>query len=110
MDRVPPGPDGDGLYQPATGPTAAFGSSQEAGVADWKELEAAGDLSNLYEDPTTESAWDYDGTNFWSVETPETLFDKREYISQNGLGGIMMYSFEDDDANTTLTDAATGMS
>ena len=105
-------PDGGqhGLYQTVTGATAAFPDSQQAGVADYKELEAAGKLNNLYYDPASESTWEYDGTNFWSIETPLTLALKRQYIQQMGLGGIMMYSLEADDANTTLVNAATGMS
>jgi GH18 family chitinase len=38
-----------------------------------------------------------------------SLADKRQYIKDKGLGGIMMYSLEADDPTTTLTDAATGM-
>ncbi len=106
-------PDGGqhGLYQTVTGPTAAFSYSQEAGVADYKELEAAGLLtsSNMFYDSDSQSTWVYDGTNFWSIETPTTLALKRQYIQQNNLGGIMMYSLEADDANTTLLDAATGL-
>jgi GH18 family chitinase len=106
-------PDGGqhGLYQTVTGPTAAFPLSQEPGVADYKELESAGLLtsSNIFYDSDSQSTWVYDGTNFWSIETPLTLALKRQYIQQMNLGGIMMYSLEADDPTTTLTDAATGM-
>jgi chitinase len=101
----------DGLYQSVTGPTAAFPFSQEPGVADYKELETAGKIngSDTFFDPETESSWIYDGTNFWSIETPTSLAYKRQYIQQMGLGGVMMYSLEADDPSTTLLNAATGM-
>lgn len=98
-----------GLYQTVTGPTAAFQYSQQPGVVDYKEFESAGTFTNnLYFDPTSDSSWVYDGTNFWSIETPFSLKYKYAYIMQKGLGGVMMYSLEDDDANSTLMNAATG--
>ena len=100
----------DGLYQPVTGPTAPFPYSQSPGVAMYKELAAAGKLDNVHFDPATKGAWAYDGTNFWSVETPRTLQVKRRYIRASGLAGVMIYSLESDDANATLLKAATGMS
>jgi GH18 family chitinase len=36
-----------------------------------------------------------------------SLADKRQYIKDKGLGGIMMYSLEADDADSTLLNAAT---
>jgi GH18 family chitinase len=105
-------PDGGqyGRYQTATGPTAAFPLSQEAGVADWKELEAAGLTGTTYYDADSESTWIYDGTNFYSTETPFSLAVKRQYIQQMNLGGVMMYSLEADDSSSTLLNAATGLS
>jgi GH18 family chitinase len=101
----------NGLYQTVTGPTAAFPLSVAPGVADYKELQSAGLLTNnnLFYDSTSQSTWVYDGTNFWSIETPLTLALKRQYIQQRNLGGIMMYSLEADDPTTTLTNAATGL-
>ncbi len=104
-------PDGgtNGLYQSVTGATAPFTYSQEAGVADWKELQSAGVLaSSQYFDPNSASSWVYDGTNFWGIETPYSLMYKVAYIQQKGLGGVMMYSLEDDDVYSTLMNAATG--
>lgn len=103
-------PDGGthGLYQTVTGPTAAFQYSQQAGVADYKELEAAGELNNLYFDGDNVSSWAYDGTNFFTFDTPYTLTLKRQYIQSMGLGGIMMYALENDDANNSLFNAAAG--
>ncbi len=103
---VPAG-SADGLYQPATGPTAAFPFSQQPGVADYKELEAGGELDdNSFFDPDTQTSFVYDGTNFFTVETPQSLAYKDQYIAAKGLAGIMMYSLEADDAQATLFHAA----
>ncbi|MDH6119383.1 GH18 family chitinase [Kitasatospora sp. GAS204A] len=99
-----------GLYQSVTGPTAAFADSAQPGVADYKELKAAGKITTAHTffDQTTDSAWIYDGTNFWSIESPQSLAFKRQYIGDKGLAGVMMYSLESDDPAATLVKAATG--
>lgn len=104
-------PDNDthGLYQPGLAPTATFPYSQQPGVAMYKELKAAGKLDNPQWDPETQSSYVYDGNDFWSIETPESLRAKRKFIKAKGLGGVMMYSLEADDADSTLLKAATGL-
>jgi chitinase len=103
-------PDGGqhGLYQSVTGPTAAFPFSQQPGVAMYKELQAAGMLGNLFFDNQTKGSWVYDGTNFFTIESPQSLTAKRQYIRDKHLAGIMMYSLEADDLASTLLNAATG--
>jgi GH18 family chitinase/glycerophosphoryl diester phosphodiesterase len=98
----------NGLYQSVTGATAPFQYSQEAGVADYKELEAAGELNSIYYDPVTESTYAYDGTNFYGTETPWSIGWKRYYAQQRGLAGIFLYSLEDDDSTSTLFNATFG--
>lgn len=97
-----------GLYQPATGPSPAYSLSQQPGVAFYKELEADGKLNGYWMDYATKSTWVYDGTNWWSVETPQSISYKLQYIHGIGLGGVMMYSLEGDDASSTLLNAAVG--
>ncbi|WP_165420243.1 glycoside hydrolase family 18 protein [Edaphobacter modestus] len=98
----------NGLYQSVTGATAFFQYSQEAGVADYKELEAAGELNNIYYDPVTESTYAYDGTNFYGTETPWSIGWKKLYAQQKGLAGMFLYSLEDDDSTSTLVNATFG--
>ncbi|WBB77762.1 phosphatidylinositol-specific phospholipase C domain-containing protein [Micromonospora sp. WMMD882] len=105
---VPAG-NSNGLYQSVTGPTAAFPYSLAPGVAMYKELAAAGKLGNVHFDRETKGAWVHDGTNFWSIETPQSLLAKRRYIKTHGLAGVMIFSLESDDPGTTLLNAATGM-
>ncbi|WP_437080762.1 glycosyl hydrolase family 18 protein [Streptomyces sp. enrichment culture] len=97
-----------GLYQSATGPSPAYSLSQQPGVAFYKELRADGKLNAFWMDPTTKSTWAYDGTNWWSVETPQSISYKLQYVASAGLAGVMLYSLEGDDANSTLVNAALG--
>lgn len=99
-----------GLHQPATGPTAPYPYSQAPGVAMYKELLAAGKMANPYFDEGAKGSWVYDGTNFFTVETPQSMTAKRRFIRDNGLAGVMMFSLESDDPSTTLLNAATGFS
>lgn len=97
-----------GLYQPATGPTSAFSLTQTAGVADYKELVSAGLTSNPSDDffdATTQASWIYDGTNFYTGDTPQSIAAKTTYIKNNGLGGAMMFSLDGEDPGDTLLNA-----
>jgi chitinase len=97
-----------GLYQSATGPSAAFSFTQTAGVADYKELAAAGLTSNPNDnffDPTTQASWIYDGTNFYTGDTPQSIAAKTQSIKSNGLAGAMMFSLDGEDAGDTLLNA-----
>ncbi|MEZ0094272.1 chitinase [Streptacidiphilus sp. EB129] len=93
-----------GLYQTATGASPAQTYTQEAGIADWKELAAKGLTtgSTVHWDPTTQSSWIYDGTNFYTGDTPQAITARGAYATSKGLGGIFAFSFEGDDASGTL--------
>jgi chitinase len=97
-----------GLYQTATGPTAAFSYTQTAGVADYKELASAGltgNASDNFYDSTTQASWIYDGTNFYTGDTPQSIAAKTTYIKNNNLAGAMMFSLDAEDAGDTLLNA-----
>ncbi|WP_228718287.1 glycosyl hydrolase family 18 protein [Kitasatospora acidiphila] len=98
-----------GLYQSATGPSAAQATSQAAGVAFWKELVATGKTgsADVHWDPTTQSSWIYDGTDFFTGDTPQAIAARGTYASGKGLGGIFAYSLEADDPSGTLVNAMT---
>ncbi|MEZ0068435.1 chitinase [Streptacidiphilus sp. MAP12-20] len=93
-----------GLYQTATGASAAQTYTQQAGIADWKELAAKGltSGSTVHWDATTQSSWIYDGSNFFTGDTPQAITARGQYASTNGLGGIFAFSFEGDDSSGTL--------
>ncbi len=97
-----------GLYQTATGPSAAFSTSQTAGIADYKELAAAGLTSNANDnffDPVTQASWIYDGTNFYTGDTPQSIAAKTSFIKSNSMAGAMLFSLDQDDTKSTLVSA-----
>ncbi|MFC5906621.1 glycosyl hydrolase family 18 protein [Streptacidiphilus monticola] len=93
-----------GLYQSATGASPAQTYTQQAGIADWKELAAKGltSGSSVHWDATTQSSWIYDGTNFYTGDTPQAITARGSYAASKGLGGIFAFSFEGDDSSGTL--------
>src|SRR5205823_15064083 len=63
-----------GLYQPATGPASARGLSQVAGVAYYKELTGLVDnAATTFFDATTQGAYFYNGTEFWTGDSPQSI-------------------------------------
>ncbi|WP_017606395.1 glycosyl hydrolase family 18 protein [Nocardiopsis alkaliphila] len=104
---VEPGPNGDGLFQTSTGPAPG---SYEAGIEDWKVVK---DLSgfDLYRDDESGTAWLYDGNTFWTYDDEIALTQKTTWAVENGLGGVMIWSIDGDDADGSLmaaVDAALG--
>ncbi|HYW27944.1 MAG TPA: glycosyl hydrolase family 18 protein, partial [Terriglobales bacterium] len=97
----------NGLYQAATGPSASFPFTQTGGVADYKELVTAGlvNSSDMFFDSTTQSAWIYSGNNFYTLDTPQTIAIKDQYIQSHGFAGAFIFSLDADDPSTTLLTA-----
>jgi chitinase len=94
---VPAGPNGNGLFQPSTGPATG---RWEPGINDYKELE--GRSGQRFRDTQTGAFWLYDGNEWWSYDDPELLRQKMVYIRQRGLGGAMMWSLDGDNAQGSL--------
>lgn len=86
-----------GLYQ--TGSAAA--GTYEAGNEDWKVLKTLGWPG--YTDPDAHATWIYNGTTFWSFDTPALITEKMGYVKAQGLGGAFFWEFSGDDAQGTLT-------
>lgn len=96
-----------GLYQssPAMQPAPLGG-----GTADYNVLANQPGFTTYF-DPATLSDWTYDGTTFWSFDDPRTLAIKTAYVQRLGLGGVMAWSLDGDDASGTLAHAiASGLS
>jgi chitinase len=92
-----------GLYQPASGPAAARALSQVPGVAYYKELGGIVDnASTTFFDPVAQAAYFYNGSEFWTGESAQSIQAKANYLHCNGLGGAMMFSLLDLDPATTL--------
>ncbi|HSC78765.1 MAG TPA: glycosyl hydrolase family 18 protein [Chitinolyticbacter sp.] len=94
---VAAGPNGDGLYQSATG--GAKGT-YETGIEDYKVLKNAAGTVRVH--PVTKQSWKYDGSNWWSYDTPADIALKVNYVKANALGGVFSWSLDGDTANGEL--------
>nr|WP_199066775.1 glycosyl hydrolase family 18 protein [Chromobacterium sp. ASV5] len=94
---VAAGPQGNGLYQVATG--AAKGT-YEAGIEDYRVLKQRNAKQFIH--PVAKQLWTYDGNEFWSYDDPATLRVKLDYVRQQQLGGVFSWSLDGDDAQATL--------
>jgi len=90
----------NGLYQAAS---KAAGGTYEAGIEDYKVLKNA--PGTVYVHPVTKQSYKFDGTTFWSYDTPEVIGTKVQYGKNRGLGGVFSWSLDGDDSNATLTKA-----
>ena len=89
----------NGLYQ--SGSAAA--GTYEAGIEDWKVLR---NLNwPVYTDNDAMATWIYNGTTFWSFDTPSMIQTKMNYVKAQNLGGAFFWEFSGDDANGTLVNA-----
>lgn len=105
---VPPGPQGNGLYQTATG--GAAGGVWQAGINDYKVLAPLAATWTGYRDSASQGYWIYDGTTFWTFDDVTTVGTKTAYVTSKGLGGAMFWELDGDDAQGTLVHAiATGL-
>ncbi|KAF0812901.1 Chitinase A1 [Andreprevotia sp. IGB-42] len=90
----------NGLYQTAT--TPAHGT-YENGIEDFKVLKNA--AGTIYVHPVTKQSWKFDGSTFWSYDTPDVIQTKINYTKANGLGGMFSWSLDGDDSSATLMNA-----
>jgi chitinase len=91
----------NGLYQKAT--DAARGT-YEKGIEDFKVLKNA--AGTVYVHPVTKQSYKFDGSNFWSYDTPEVIQTKIDYAKAKGLnGGVFSWSLDGDDSAATLSKA-----
>jgi chitinase len=97
-----------GLYQTASAPAAgATLSGNVPGIRLYKELTGVVDNpSDTFWDPLSQSAYFYDGTNFWTGESAQSIKARTDYVHCNGLAGTMMFSMYDlnDPTNTLFND------
>ncbi|MCX5212917.1 glycoside hydrolase family 18 protein [Kitasatospora sp. NBC_00240] len=92
---VPAGTRG-GLFQPATG-------LARGGTLPYNQIK---DLpGKVGYDRQHGATWKYDGTEFWSFDTPELLTRKAEYSRWNDLAGVMAWALDNDDAQGSLMKA-----
>ncbi|WP_243392766.1 glycosyl hydrolase family 18 protein [Kinneretia aquatilis] len=90
----------NGLYQSGAIPAPA---TYEKGNEDYKVLKTLNYPS--YVDPVTRAQWIFNGTTFWSFDTPVQINEKMIYLKNKNLGGAFFWEFSGDDANATLLKA-----
>jgi chitinase len=97
-----------GLYQTASAPApGATDSGNVPGIQMYKELSAVvSNPADTFWDPVSQSAYFYDGTNFWTGEDAQSIQARTDYVHCNGLAGTMMFSMYDlnDPTNTLFND------
>lgn len=86
-----------GLWQPATG--AAPGAA-EAGFNDYRIIKTLN--YPIYRDEAAGAVWKYNGTTFWSYDDATTIAAKLAYVTQQNLGGVMIWSLDGDTADGEL--------
>ena len=95
--RVPAGAS-SGLYQGAGGlPRGTW----ERGVDDYKVLKTKGYPE--YWDDTAHASWLYNGSTFWSFDSPQAVRNKMDYIATRGLMGVMFWELSGDDGTLVGT-------
>ncbi|GAB6938209.1 glycosyl hydrolase family 18 protein [Isoptericola variabilis] len=90
-------------WGPATGGAPA---TWEAGIEDYDLLKNRG---TGYYDEAVGAAWRYDGTTWWSLDTPQTVAQKSEYIRAQGLGGAMWWDLSGDEPGELLDAVEAGL-
>ncbi len=90
----------NGLYQSGSG---AAPGTYEAGIEDYKVLK---NLNwPVYTDNDAMATWMYNGSTFWSFDTPALIRTKMNYVKAQNLGGAFFWEFSGDDAQGSLAEA-----
>ena len=85
--------------QPWSAANGAAPGTWEAGNEDYDKLRTRG---QDYYDPTTVSAWRYDGDQWWSYDNARSVAAKAEYIDRLNLGGAMWWDLSGNHDGTLL--------
>ncbi|MFE6972651.1 glycosyl hydrolase family 18 protein [Streptomyces sp. NPDC057682] len=92
-----------GLAQTATGGSAARPLSQQAGIANYKELGGIVDNpATTYWDDEAKASYFYKDGEFFTGLDQKSIQARVDYAKQRGLAGAMMYSLIGLDDNATL--------
>ncbi|MFF3684893.1 glycosyl hydrolase family 18 protein [Streptomyces sp. NPDC002187] len=93
----------NGLGGSATGASTARPVSQQAGIANYKELGGIVDNpATTFWDDQAKAAYFYKDGEFFTGLDKRSIQARADYAHQRGLAGAMMYSLLGLDANTTL--------
>lgn len=90
----------NGLNQSASGPAPG---TYEAGVDDYRTLSTLG--YPAFASDEAGAAWIFNGSTFWSFDTPATVRKKMRYVEAHGLGGAFAWSLDGDSGDGALVSA-----
>jgi chitinase len=101
-----PGAQGDGLYQPASGPAPG---SATPGIDDYRML-VTRQGATAFRDAASAAFWTYDPVThvLWSFDDATAIRVKRQFAIARGLGGVMCWDLSGDDDQGTLIRALGG--
>ncbi|OLT25913.1 hypothetical protein BJF83_22105 [Nocardiopsis sp. CNR-923] len=91
-------PRGGDARQSATGPATG---TYEPGIDDWKVVKDRSGFT-LHRDDALGTAWLYDGNTFWTFDDEIALTHTADWAQAQGLGGVMIWSIDGDDAGGSL--------
>jgi chitinase len=99
----------NGLNQPATAAAPCVTDNNppypcEAGSSDYKALKIQSGYT-LRTSTEAGTAWIFNGSTFWSYDTPATIATKMNYARQQGLAGAFFWEFNGDTSNGELVTA-----
>jgi chitinase len=57
----------------------------------------------VYEHPVAKQSWKFDGTTFWSYDTPTTVRTKVDYAKRQNLRGVFSWELDGDTPDAELT-------
>ncbi len=80
---------GNGAWADASGPAPG---TYEDGYEDYFRLKDG----QWFFDETSVSSWTWDGENWWTVDHPDTVRIKAQWIAANGLGGAAYWELDAD--------------
>ncbi|MBB4125767.1 chitinase [Xanthomonas translucens] len=89
----------NGLYQSGSPAPGTY----EAGIEDYKVLKNAAGTSHT--DSAAGAHWKYNGSTFWSYDTPAVITQKMGYVKAQGLGGAFFWEFSGDAPQAELVKA-----
>ncbi|MBN6149574.1 chitinase [Xanthomonas sp. AmX2] len=89
----------NGLYQSGSPAPGTY----EAGIEDYKILKNAAGTSHT--DNAAGAHWKYNGSTFWSYDTPGVITQKMGYVKAQGLGGAFFWEFSGDAPQAELVKA-----
>ena len=89
----------NGLYQSGSPAPGTY----EAGIEDYKVLKNAAGTSHT--DSAAGAHWKYNGSTFWSYDTPAVIGQKMGYVKAQGLGGAFFWEFSGDAPQAELVKA-----